>query len=134
MTLFPLFGVSLAAPVSRARQESENIWFNNSGMVLDHNLDTYVVGFGVTLQPAGVRCDASNFNFPSPEFKCGDSGYSFSLEKVPEFYSRYVIHISHVLGSGNVLVGHITFGAVGPLPWIRDQFGTANGTLVSAHW
>jgi hypothetical protein len=31
-----------------------------------------------------------------------------------------------------VLAGNITFGMVGPILWIRDQFGSANGTLTVA--
>ncbi|KAK0743539.1 hypothetical protein B0T18DRAFT_415414 [Schizothecium vesticola] len=132
LLLLALFASALADSKLQATQNSEDIWFGNCNMVLERDSETRVVGFGVTLQPSGARCDASNFTFPSPEFKCGDSGYSFSLVKLPEFYSRYSIQISHLVETGNLLRGNITFGAVGPLPWIREQFGaTANGTLRS---
>ena len=100
LPLLALFGSALANSKSQTIQNSEDIWFGDSAMGLERDSETGVVGFGVTLQPSGARCDAFNFTFPSPEFKCGDSGYSFSLVKLPEFYSRYSIQISHLVETG----------------------------------
>jgi len=114
MHIFPLvalFASALAHPKLQTTQNSEDIWFENSNMVLERDSETQVVGFGVTLQPSGARCDASNFAFPSPEFKCGNSGYSVSLFKIPEFYSRFIIEISHLVETGYVK------GTRGSLDW-----------------
>ena len=100
LPLLALFASALADSKSQTTQKSEDIWFGDSSMLLDRDLETRVVGFGVTLQPSGARCDAANFTFPSPEFKCGDSGYSFSLAKFPEFYSRFSIQVSHQVETG----------------------------------
>jgi len=104
LPLLPLFvSATAAAPtLANPTQPSEEIWFSNCAMSLERGSETQVVGFGVTLQPSGARCDAANFSFPSPEFRCGESGYSFSLVKIPEFYSRYVMSISHVVETGYV--------------------------------
>jgi hypothetical protein len=91
--------VGLAVPSAIA---SEDIFFSNAAMVLDRDSETKVVGFGVTLQPSSVRCDAANFTFPSPEFKCGDSAYTIALDKVPDFYVRFTIRISHRIEDGYV--------------------------------
>ena len=100
LPLLALFASALADSKLQATHNSEDIWFGNCNMVLERDSETRVVGFGVTLQPSGARCDAFNFTFPSPEFKCGDSGYNFSLVKLPEFYSRYSIQISHLIETG----------------------------------
>jgi hypothetical protein len=98
--LLALFASALADSKSQTTQNIEDIWFGNSHMLLERDSETQVVAFGVTLQPSGAACDATNFTFPSPEFRCSDSGYSFSLLKFPEFYSRYSIHISHLVENG----------------------------------
>jgi len=116
-------------------------------------LESYFTALAMIIpQPLrGARCDAANFTLPSPELKCGGSGYTFALVKIPEFYARFTIRISHYIEDGYVrspvverkvqivddvirvvLAGNITFGTVGQIPWIRDQFGSANGTLTVA--
>lgn len=100
LPLLALFVSALAESKLQETQKSEDVWFGNCNMVLERDSETRVVGFGVTLQPSGARCDASNFTLPSPQFQCGDSGYSFSLVKLSEFYSRYTIQISHLVETG----------------------------------
>ena len=96
LSLLALAGTALAVPLS----QSESVWFNNCEIVLDHDIDTSVVGIQFTLRPAGVVCAASNFILPSPAFNCGGSGYSFSISKTDGYYSRYTIRISHATESG----------------------------------
>jgi len=100
LSLLALSVTALAVSTTQAIQQSEDIWFNDRNMLLEQDSETQVTTFSVTLQPSETRCDASNCSFPSLEFKCGDNGYSFSLVKIPEFYSRNIIQISHVVGSG----------------------------------
>jgi hypothetical protein len=99
-TLLALAGASMALPNSPAAVGSEYISIGQAGMVLDRNVDTKIESFSVSLMPSAVQCIAANFTLPSPEFKCGDSSYAFALQKVPEYYSRYNIQISHFVEDG----------------------------------
>lgn len=100
LLLLALASAAVAVPLAQASPKSENVWFNNCEIVLDHNIDTKVVGMRFTLRPAGAVCDAANFTLPSPVFDCGDSDYSFSIKKTEGYYSRYTVHISHAAESG----------------------------------
>ncbi|KAK4160272.1 hypothetical protein QBC43DRAFT_293163 [Cladorrhinum sp. PSN259] len=95
-----LASTALAAPLEQATLESETISFNDCALVLDHNIETSIVGIYFTIKPAGAVCAASNFTLPSPAFDCADSGYSFSIDKTAGYYSRYDVRISHKTESG----------------------------------
>lgn len=99
LSLFVLVVPVLATPVVQTGQQYEPVSFNNCELVLDHNVDTYVVGMRFTLEPANVACAASNFSMPSPTFSCADIGYAFSINKTEGYYSRYTVRISHKLMS-----------------------------------
>jgi hypothetical protein len=100
LSLIALAGAAFSAPAAQTTQESEDVWFLGGSMVVGRDSETSVVGTNFTLQPSGAVCAASNFSMPSPTFQCGDSGYSFSLDKVAGLYSRYTVHISRAAESG----------------------------------
>ncbi|KAH6637317.1 hypothetical protein F5144DRAFT_647447 [Chaetomium tenue] len=132
LSLLAVASTALAAPLGQSALDSESISFNDCEIVLDHDIDTSVVGIQFTIKPAGAVCAASNFTFPSPVFNCGDSAYSFSVDKTAGYYSRYTVWISHETESGGALQGELSFGTNGPIPWLHDQIGTATGTLTAA--
>jgi len=100
--LLALTSAALALPESPQATSSEFISLKNVGMVLDRDSETKIVGFSLTLIPSLVQCDAANFTLPSPKLKCGDSSYTFALYKIPEYYSRFVVELSHSVENGYV--------------------------------
>lgn len=102
ITLLTLASTALALLNLHPAIVSEDVYFDNAGMTIDRDSEAKIVGFSVTLRPSNVGCTAENFTTPSPEFKCGGSSYKFVLDKVPEYYSRYTIRISHLIEDGYV--------------------------------